>query len=295
MRGISVASNPSPIMVTLPKPNGGFRWAQLPAGPALVCTALELFARHFFTTREWRLGDRTTDSADGWKDVAMAAGVDVEHLGRLHQVHCAGVMTYKKGRPVSSDVLPDADIALVDDPFVAIAVQTADCLPILMVDRGTGASAAAHAGWRGLAAQVPQVAVERIHQDFGSRVDDLVVAIGPAVGACCYEVGEDVRARFSQAGFSSAQIDRWFRREPATLVNNPPMRMLPPARRPNHWFFDGWSCVREQLESAGVPGDQIFNADLCTASHEAVFCSYRRDGAIAGRMAGVIRPRPWPR
>ena len=79
------------------------------------------------------------------------------------------------------------------------------------------------------------------------------------------------------------------------IVNNPPMRMLPPARRPNHWFFDGWSCVREQLESAGVPGDQIFNADLCTASHEAVFCSYRRDGAIAGRMAGVIRPRPWPR
>src|SRR6266850_5436961 len=270
MRGISVASNPSPMMVTLPKPNGGFRWAQpfdyAQGKLALVCDALEPFARHFFTTREWRLGDRAIESTDGWKDVALAAKVGVERLGRLQQVHGADSVTYKKGGSVPGGTTPRADIALTDDPEVAVAVQTADCLPILIADRRTHAVGAAHAGWRGLAARVPLVAINRIHRDLGSRVDDLVVAIGPAIGACCYEVGEDVRARFAHAGFTPAQIDRWFRAEPATLVNNPPMRTLPPARRPNHWFFDGWSCVREQLESAGVPGNQIFNADLCTGS-----------------------------
>ena len=280
-------------MVTLPKPNGGFRWAQPFADaqgkPALVCDALEPFARHFFTTRGWKLADRTIESTDGWKDVALAAHVGVESLSRLHQVHGADAAIYKVGRPAPGPEAPRADIALTDDPAVAVAVQTADCLPILIADRRTRAVAAAHAGWRGLAARVPLVAVERMHADFGSRVDDLVVAIGPAIGACCYEVGEDVRARFAQTGFASGQIARWFHIEPAQLVDNPPMRTLAATRRAGHWFFDAWSCVRDQLESAGVPHDRIFIADLCTASHEDTFCSYRRDGSVAGRMAAVIR------
>ena len=174
-------------------------------------------------------------------------------------------------------------IVLTDDASVALAVQTADCLPILFVDRRTRAVAAAHAGWRGLAANAPGVAISRMVADLGSRPDDLLVAIGPAIGACCYEVGEDVRARFAD--------ERWFHGEPLVLTGNPPMAALSAVRRPNRWFFDGWSCARAQLESAGVPHDQIFSADLCTASHESTLCSYRRDGAAAGRMAGVIRSK----
>src|SRR5438552_5263473 len=128
MRGISVASNPSPMMVTLPKPNDAFHWTQLPGGPALVCDALEPFAAHFFTTRAWQLGERRPDSENGWKDVALAAKVGVEHFGRLQQVHGADVVTYKKGEPVPGGATPRADIALTDDPAVAVAVQTADCL-----------------------------------------------------------------------------------------------------------------------------------------------------------------------
>src|SRR5258706_12433938 len=95
MRGISVASNPSPIRVTLPKPTGGFRWAQPGGKPALVWEALEPFADHFFTTREWTLGERTPNNAEGWAEVALAARVGVEHYGRLHQVHGADAVTYK--------------------------------------------------------------------------------------------------------------------------------------------------------------------------------------------------------
>jgi len=256
-----------------------------------VCEALEPFAAHFFTTRGWGLGERTTADA-GWEEVAAAAGVGVTRLGRVHQVHGAAAATYKKGGAGPSGPRPHADIVLTDDPSMAVSVQTADCLPILIVDRRTRAVAAAHAGWRGLAARVPAVAIERMAADFGSRADDLLVAAGPAIGACCYEVGEDVRAQFAQAGFTGAQRDRWFSPQPLALSPlNPPMRTLAATRRSDHWFFDGWACVRAQLESAGVPRDRIFSADLCTASHEAL-CSYRRDGAIAGRLAGVIRPRP---
>ena len=289
MRGISVASNPRPMMVTLPKPSGGFRWTQLAAGPALVCEALEPFAAHFFTTRGWRLGERTESAAGGWKEIAEAAGVDTSRLGRLQQVHGAACVTYKKDSPVGEGNPPQADIVVTDDLSIAIAIQTADCVPILIADRRTNAVAAAHAGWRGLVARVPGTAVERMDRDIGSRPEDLVVAVGPAIGACCYEVGEDVRARFAEAGFSSTEVARWFRAVPSLLDGNPPMPALAQAR-PDHWFFDGWSCAREQLESAGVRSDQIFVAELCTASHEA-FCSYRRDGAVAGRLAAAIRRR----
>jgi copper oxidase (laccase) domain-containing protein len=127
--------------------------------------------------------------------------------------------------------------------------------------------------------------------EFESRAEDLFVAIGPAIGACCYEVGEDVRSRFIEAGSGADEIARWFLRGAKPSPRNPSMPSLTPAR-PDHWFFDGWRCAREQLLTAGVPGSQIFTADCCTASHAGAFCSYRRDGAGTGRQAAVIRPRP---
>src|SRR5436853_7875625 len=138
MRGISVASNPSPIMVTLPKPNGGFRWTQpfdSRSDRALVCEALEPFAHHFFTTRAWKLGERTHDTADAWKDVVSAAHVGDAHFGRLHQVHGRDAAVYKRDEQAPGGVMPMADIVITDDPAIAVAVQTADCVPLLFVDR----------------------------------------------------------------------------------------------------------------------------------------------------------------
>jgi len=261
---------------------------QLASGPALVCERLEPFVRHFFTTRSWRLGERKSDVRDGWVEIAEGAGVGIEQLRRLHQVHGCDVAVYRTGDAPPLDP-PRADIVLTDDDSLAVAVQTADCLPVLIVDRKTRAVAAAHAGWRGLVMNVPSVAVDRMVAVFGSRRTDLLVAVGPAIGACCYEVGEDVRRRFEEQGFPREQIERSFRTAPAVWADNPPMPSLPRERRPQHWFFDSWSTVHDQLISAGVHADHIFGSALCTASHESVFCSYRRDGAIAGRLAGVIR------
>jgi len=262
------------------------------AKPALVCEALIPFASHFFTTRTWKLGE-PAPTEEGWVEVAEAAGVELPRLDRLRQVHgAAAVVRRRSSRHTERDEsgFHEADIILTDDAERAITVRVADCVPILVVDRRTQAVAAAHAGWRGLAARVPIVTVERLVSEFGSCPPDLLVAVGPSIGACCYEVGEDVRERFGS--FPAGAVERWFRVHPAVLAGNPPVGTLPSTRRPGHWFFDGWQCARDQLTSAGVPADQIFVSELCTASHGGAFCSYRRDGAgAAGRMVGVIKIR----
>jgi len=209
--------------------------------------------------------------------VARALGADVAHLERAHQVHGASVVVRRAGDPPRGKApLPDADIIVSDDPAIVLSIQAADCVPLLIADRRTDAIAAAHAGWRGMAAGVPEVTVQALSQAFGSRPADLVAAIGPSISASRYEVGDEVREHFIEAGCRSPQLDRWFL----------------PAERPGHWHFDGWASAREQLEAAGVPADRIHLAGLCTASHPDLLCSYRRDGSTAGRIAGAIRTSP---
>jgi copper oxidase (laccase) domain-containing protein len=238
-------------VITVLAPDG-FEWRETPAGPALVCHALEPYAAQLFTTRQWALGSTPDgDRRAAWADVAGALGVDVARLERAHQVHGASVVVRRAGDPPRGDApLPDADIIVSDDPAIVLSVQTADCVPLLIADRRTGAVAAAHAGWRGLAARVPEVAVQALSRAFGSRAADLVA--GPP------------------------QLARWF----------------VPSERPGHWYFDGWTSAREQLEASGVPADRIHLAALCTASHPDLLCSYRRDGKAAGRIAGAIRALP---
>jgi YfiH family protein len=256
-----------------PQPNGAFAWVQAAGGPALVCVALRPFADHLFTTRAWALGGHAAMADEHWQPVAAALGVDAAHLVRLHQVHGAAVAVRRAGAPQPPSSCPDADIVVSNDPSIALAIQTADCVPLLIADRLSGAVAAAHAGWRGLAAGVPGVVVAALAREFGSAPADLIAAVGPSISAERYEVGEDVRARFLVEGFPAAQIARWFR----------------PAERPAHWFFDGPRSVHDQLEAAGLPGGSIHAAGLCTATHPDLFCSYRRDGKGAGRIAAAIR------
>lgn len=266
------------MIAMLPKPNDGFAWLQLDPGPALVCQPLEAHAAHLFTTRLWPLGT----SADGnrssaWRDVARALGAGAAQLERAHQVHGASVIVRRAGDlPHGGAPLVDADILISNDPETVLSIQTADCVPILIADPHTGAVAAAHAGWRGLAARVPETTVEALAHAFGSRPADLIAAIGPSISGPRYEVGADVRRRFEESGFPAAQLDRWF--EPAT--------------RPGHWFFDGWASARDQLAAAGVAAEQIHLSGLCTASFPDLLCSYRRDGKAAGRIAAAIRPSP---
>jgi len=254
-----------------PKPSGEFEWVQASWGAALRCRPLADIAPHCFSTRELRLEGSRDEDEGGWRDLARALGVEVDALVRLRQVHGAGVFE-KRLRQSSrslSDQWPEADIAITDDPSLALSVRAADCVPILLADRRSAAVGAVHAGWKGTAAGAAMAAVGALASRFGTRPADVVAAVGPSIGACCYEVGAELAGHFS----AHPDASRWFS----------------PHARPH---FDLWRATRDQLERAGVPASQIHVSALCTFDHPALFHSYRRDGTLAGRLVAAIRSAP---
>jgi len=276
-----------PGKIIPPLPGDGFTWVPSHSGWVLVCDALGTIGRHIFTTRHWRLGK--TSTADAWREVAEAVGADPARLCRARQVHGAGVIVSRTLAPPDSNT--PADILVGSMPAMALAVQTADCVPLLLGDARTGAVAAAHAGWRGTALGVAGEAVRAMETELGSRPEDLIAAVGPSIGPCCYEVGEDVRHQFSREGFTDDQLTQWFATEASDLSANPPMPPTAAHASANRLYLDLWHATRDQLEDAGVRPDQIFVSSLCTASHPETFCSYRRDGQDAGRLAAAIKRR----
>lgn len=254
-----------------------FRWQAEPWGHALRCTALEAIAPHLFTSRELSLGGN--DGHEGWAALAASFRADRSALVRVRQVHGADVLVRTRGlgehaqpaRPTDG-ALPAADLIVSDDPSIVVAVQTADCVPLLLADPVSHAVAAVHAGWRGTAAGAAAAAVRTFADRFGARPADLVAAIGPSIGPCCYEVGPELREAFLASGHERAMVDGWFHEAAGDRLR-----------------LDLWRANRDQLVQAGLRPDAVHTAVLCTAHHPDLFWSYRRDGAGAGRMAAAIR------
>ena len=136
----------------LPTPDRSFRWQQTVAGPALVCRPLEPAAHHAFSSRKWKLGLRNADVTEAASWAEVAAVMNTATVVRLRQVHGRGVVVATR----DDEGVATGDIALSGEPGVALAVQAADCVPLLFVDARRGVIAAAHAGWRGMVAGVPQ-------------------------------------------------------------------------------------------------------------------------------------------
>ena len=249
---------------TLPEVPGGFYWTGETWGAALRCRALDPIAQHLFTTRQLAL-----PSAAAWHALAAAMGVACDRIVSLNQLHGREVVTIRTNVPREH---PPADALVSDTPDVALVVRTADCVPLLIGDRRTGAVGAVHAGWRGTAARIAVATVETMTREFGSRPADLVVALGPAIGPCCYEVGSDLVDAFAAAGHERYLIDRWF---------------LTPRERKMRLDVSG--ANRDQLILAGVSEENIHVCGLCTAMHLDVLTSFRAEREQAGRIAGVIR------
>jgi YfiH family protein len=259
--------------MTLPPVPDSFHWTDESWGAALRCRPLEVMALHLFTTRQLELS-----SGDGYRQLAKSIGA--REVARLNQVHGNAVMAVRRGR-LRSDQPVDADVLVSDDPAVAIAVRAADCVPLLLADRATGAVAAVHAGWRGTAARAAVAAVDAMAREFGSRPADLTVAIGPSIGPCCYEVGPELVDAFAAAGHERHLIQRWFATPPPPRGS----REKPTLR------LDVAGANRDQLILAGVPEENIHSAGLCTAMHLDVLTSYRAEKEAAGRIAALIRAR----
>ena len=183
-----------------------FAWFETPWGPALRCEVLEPYARHVFTTRGLDLPH--ADEGSGWTTLAAWLGVESSHLWRLRQVH--GLTVHTEAVAPCDGAWPEGDLLATDRHDVALAVRTADCVPILYADPRTGAVAAVHAGWRGTVAGAASRMVEVLATRFGSRPEDLIAAIGPCVGPESYEVGQEVIDAFAAAWPSAADRGTWW-------------------------------------------------------------------------------------
>ncbi len=178
-----------------------------------------------------------------------------KNLAMLKQIHSATCVP-AEGR---AGMLGEGDALVEQAPGTIVAVRTADCIPILLVDERNRAVAAVHAGWRGTVASIAEHALAAMRARFGTNPADLHAAIGPGIGQCCYEVGPEVAAQFGQQG--RAHID-------LTASN------------------------RAQLIQSGVTPSRVYASNLCTMCRADDFHSFRRDREAAGRMHSFAGIRP---
>ncbi len=185
-----------------------------------------------------------------------------------------------------------ADGLLCAQPGVLVGVQTADCVPVLVADRRQQVVGAFHAGWRGIVKRIVENGIGRMRLEFGSRPADLIAAIGPGIGPCCYAVGEEVLSGFeSQFAYARELFhevydsDQLRQRYPLLFMNQ---------RAPGHahagaaLHVDLIEANRRQLLESGIPANAIQITGGCTQCHPDLFFSHRGSGGRTGRMMAVI-------
>ena len=202
------------------------------------------WVRHGFGTR----------FSDGWMEKTGSA----TSLATMRQVHSDRVLAVE-----GPGCVGEGDALISNAAGLLLGIRTADCLPILVADLKNRAVAAVHAGWRGTVDGILPKTIQVMADRFGSGAKDLIVAVGPGIGACCFEVGPEVAARFQGAFPERSDLDR------RTKV-------------------DLTEANRRQLRQIGLCERQIVVAGACTCCGGTLFHSYRRDREAAGRMVSTI-------
>jgi len=233
---------------------------------------------------------RALDSGEGMR--GRKAGGDCGTMVTLRQVHSDVIHRVESPSDLSSKPALVADGLLTATPGLLLAIQTADCLPVLVVDPKRRAVGTFHAGWRGTVKRIVEKGVGEMRRWFGSDPRDLLAAIGPGIHGCCYEVGEEVRTKFES---QFAYADELFREvsESDPVREKYPLLFLT-ARAPGHGelpkklFLDLVEANRRQLLAAGVLAKNIEASPLCTNCRTDLLFSYRAEKGKTGRMMGVV-------
>jgi YfiH family protein len=238
---------------------------------------------------DWDVRGRVAANRDNFAAALAAIQMPLVTLRQFHSD-----VIYLAAEPTVN--APKADALATRTPGLLLGVQTADCVPILLADTRQRVVAAIHAGWRGTLARIAVKALGRMRMEFGTRPRDVVAALGPAIGRCCYEVGPEIAQAFA-AQFRAAAD--WFDGPFEQLAHGeeplwlPWLTMMPPGHvpPPPRVQLDLRTANRWQLADAGVPDTRIAVSDLCTACRTDLLFSYRREGAQTGRMMAVIGMR----
>jgi hypothetical protein len=184
-----------------------------------------------------------------------AAPLSQDGMASLKQIHSSLSLVAGSVANRLDGCVGEGDALVTAEPGVTVSIRTADCYPILLADPLHRAVAAVHAGWRGTAAQIVQETLQHMRREFGTLPADVLAAIGPGIGVCCYRVGEEVARRFGKDEAGNLDLaDENLR----------------------------------QLTRAGVPRGQIDVMGACTFCDAERFHSFRREGERAGRMISYI-------
>ena len=206
------------------------------------------------------------------KAFAEAIGVDANRFTTCQQVHGSKVVQVTKelvgsGAKDFANTIADTDALISNLPDVPLMLFFADCVPVLLADLETGAIGLAHAGWRGTVANIGAKTLAAMGEAFGTKPENVLAAIGPSIGACCYEVDDFVRDQ-------SSGYEEFFAPEGG-----------------GKYQLDLWGMNAKQLQEAGVPEENITVAGICTNDNVELFCSYRAEQGKTGRMGVCLCAR----
>jgi polyphenol oxidase len=185
-------------------------------------------------------------------------GLDVPHVFWRKQVHGDDVLVAKDSSH-SSKGCPDADAYITCQKNLALAIRTADCVPVFLFDPIQRAIGLVHAGWKGTHREITYKTVLRMQEVFGCKIENIQAVLGPAIQPCCYEVGEEFRQYF-----------------PNEIIE-----------RVGKLYVDVTKNNHKQLIKAGIKKEHILNTGICTHCNPKYF-SFRRDAEKAGRMISLM-------
>lgn len=211
-----------------------------------------------------RGGDKKEDVEKNREAAAGIFGFRKEALVTMNQVHGDSVLTVRDKNQGCYESC-EADAIVTDQTGIPIGVLTADCLPMLFLDYGKNVIAAAHAGWKGTVKGIAEKTVLAMKEKFGSKPEDIIAALGPCIGPCCFVVASGVAAEFKKAFGDS----RYIKEGSSPAIDLAGINIL-------------------QLEKAGVRRKNISIARVCTFCRNDLFFSYRKDGKTTGRQLSFI-------
>ncbi len=205
---------------------------------------------------------------------AQVLGVDAKRFTTCAQVHGSEVVVVDEhlvgaGALALSTTIAGTDALVTNVPDVPLLLFYADCVPVLLADTKSGAVGLAHAGWRGTVAQIARKTVQAMMDNFGTQPQDIVAAIAPSIGQCCYEVDDFVRDK-------ARGYEEFFK---------------PVTGKAGKYMLDLWGYNKRELLEAGVLPHNIAVAEVCTAHNHELFCSYRAEAGKTGRMGVCLMAR----
>lgn len=218
---------------------------------------------HLFSTRMGWNKENTLEN------IAKVFNVGLENIVVSNQVHGTNIAVLEDINFYKENVYPNGvDGLLTDKTNIVLVTYYADCVPLFFLDPNKKVIGLAHGGWRGTVQNIGGKMVNLMKEKYNSSIDDILVAIGPSIGPCCYEIGIEVYDEFKKRFEFCNEIFK--------------------STNKNKWHLDLWEANKKILMKSGIHEENISISNLCTSCNNDIFYSYRKEMGIKERMVAAI-------